>query len=98
MSCIFQINWNFLSNGCKIQSTKPEMCSVILPMHETIGRYGGLVLSLVASAMISDMEDRFTGVIELLSISRVWINCLSLCNLGKPYEIPRVAGRAKDQD
>ena len=60
------------------------MCSAIVPMHETIGRYGGLMLSLVASVMISEMEDRFTGVFKLLSISREWINCLSLCNLGKP--------------
>ena len=63
---------------------KPEMCSVIEPMHVTIGRYGGLILNLVASAMISEIEDRLTGVLKLLSLSRKWINCLCLCNLGKP--------------
>ena len=52
------------------------MCSVVVPMHETIGQYGGLMLSLVASAMISEMEDRFTGVFKLLSLSREWISCL----------------------
>ena len=60
------------------------MCSVIVPMHETIGRFGGLMLSLVASAMISEMEDRFTALSTLSSLSRELINCLSLCNLGEP--------------
>ena len=59
------------------------MCSVIVPMLETIDRYGGLMLSLVASAMTSEVEGRFTDVFKLLSINREWINCLSLC---KPYE------------
>ena len=48
-------------------------------MHENIGRYGGLILSLVASAMMSQMEDRFTDVFKLLSLSREWVNCSSLC-------------------
>ena len=55
-----------------MEYTKPEMCSVIVPMHETVGRYGGLMLSLVASAMISEMEDRFTDGLKLLSLSRGW--------------------------
>ena len=64
------------------------MCSVVVPMYESIGRYGGLMLILVASAMISEVEDRFTDVLKLLSLSREWINCLCLCNLGKPLKIP----------
>ena len=74
----------FLSNGCKIESTKPEMCSVIVPKHETIVRYGGLMLSLVVSVTISEVEDRFTDEFKLLSLCRERINCLSLCNLGEP--------------
>ena len=60
------------------------MCSVIVPMHEAISQYGGQMLSLVASAMILEVEDSFTDVLRLSSLSRVWINCLSLCNKGKP--------------
>ena len=60
------------------------MCSVIVPMHETIGRYGGLMLSLAPSAMISEVEDRFAIVLKPLSLSREWINCSSLYNVGKP--------------
>ena len=48
-----------------MESTKTEMCSVIVPMHEIIGRYGGLMLRLVASGMTSEMDDRFTDVIIL---------------------------------
>ena len=33
------------------------------------------MLSLLASAMISEVEDRFTVVLSLLSSSREWINC-----------------------
>ena len=53
---------------------KRQMCSVIVPMHKTIGQYGGLISNLVASAMISEVADRFTDVIKLLSLSREWIN------------------------
>ena len=60
------------------------MCLVIVPMHETIGRYGGLVSCLVDSAMIPEVEDRCTNEFELLSLCRERINCLNLCNLGKP--------------
>ena len=60
------------------------MCSVIVPKHETIGRYGGLMLSLVASATISEVEDRLTDEFKLLSLCRERINCLSLCRIGKP--------------
>ena len=49
-----------------MESTKPEMCSVIVPMHETIGRYDGLMLSLVASAIISEVKDSHTEVFKLL--------------------------------
>ena len=59
------------------------MCSVIVPMNENIGRYGGLMLSSVASVAISELEDRLTDVFRLLSLSLEWINCLSLRNLGK---------------
>ena len=41
------------------------------------------MLSLVAS-VISEVEDKFTDVFRLFSLSQEWINCLSLCNLGKP--------------
>ena len=54
------------------------MCLVIVPMHETIGRYGGLMLSLVASVTISEMEDRFTDEVKPLSLCRERINCLVL--------------------
>ena len=60
------------------------MYSVIVPMHETIGQYGCLMLSLVASAAISEVEDRFTDVFKLVLLCRERINCLSLYNLGKP--------------
>ena len=43
------------------------MCSVIVPMHDTIGRYGGRMLSLVVSPIISDVEDRFVDMLKLLS-------------------------------
>ena len=58
------------------------MSSVIVPMHETIGRYGGLKLSLVLQS--SEVEDSFTDVLRLWSLSREMINYLSLCKLGKP--------------
>ena len=38
MSSIFEITGIFLSNGSKKETTKPEMCSVIVPMQEIIGR------------------------------------------------------------
>ena len=42
------------------------------------------MLSLVASATISEVENRFTDVYKLLSLYRETSNCLCLCNLGKP--------------
>ena len=60
-----------------IDSTQPVLCSVIVPTHESIGRYGGLMLSLVALVMISQMEDRFSDVFRLLSLIREWNDCLS---------------------
>ena len=45
-----------------------ESCSVIVPIHKTNGQYGSLMLSLVAS-VISEVEDRFTGMFKLLSLS-----------------------------
>ena len=64
------------------------MCSVIVPMHEIIDRYGGQMLNFVASATISEVEDRFTDVLKLLSLSRECTSCQCLCNLGKSQKIP----------
>ena len=33
------------------------------------------MLNLLASAIISEVEDMFTDVLSLLSSSREWINC-----------------------
>ena len=69
MSCILQITGNFLSNCCKIKCYKPEMSSVIAHICETIGQYGGLRLSLVASPIILKVEDRLTCMSKLSSLS-----------------------------
>ena len=53
-----------------MESMKPEMCSVIVPMHQTIGQYGGLMLSLEASATSSEVEDRCTYVLRLIIMLR----------------------------
>ena len=36
----------------KMESTCPEMCSVNVPLQETIGLYGGLILRLLATCVI----------------------------------------------
>ena len=54
------------------------------------------MLSLVASATTLEEEDRFTDMLKLLSLSQEWINCLSLCNLGKPEKYLCMAGQAID--
>ena len=36
-------------------------------MHESIGRYGGLLLGLVASEIITEMEDRSTEELKISS-------------------------------
>ena len=46
------------------------MCSVIVPIHEAISQYGGLMLGLVASDMVLEVEDSFTNVFKLSSLSR----------------------------
>ena len=58
-----------------LMKCRRKLCSVIVHMYETICRYGGLMLSLLVSAMTSEGEDRFTDVLTLLSSSREWINC-----------------------
>ena len=40
---------------CKMESTCPEMCSVNVPLQETIGLYGGLISRLLASCVISSV-------------------------------------------
>ena len=54
------------------------------------------MLSFVASAMISEVEDRFTDVLKLLSLSREWTNSLSLCNLVNCKIYLHAAGQAMD--
>ena len=41
-------------------------------------------MCLVVSVILSDLEDRFTDIFKLLLVCRELINCLRLCNLGKP--------------
>ena len=37
---------------CKLESTCPEMCSVNVPLQETIGLYGGRISRLLATCVI----------------------------------------------
>ena len=84
ISSIIQITGNFLKQWMQDKIyEKPKMCSVIEPMHEAIGRCGGLVSSQVATVTISKVEDRITYEFNALSLCREMNNFLSLCNIGQ---------------
>ena len=51
----------------------------------SVSQYGGLLLSLVASIVVSEVVGRFLVVFRLLS--------LSLCDLGKQQKYLLVAGQ-----
>ena len=48
-----------------IECTKPEMCSVIVTLHETIGQCNGLALIFAVSVIMSMVGDRLMDVFEL---------------------------------
>ena len=72
-----------------MESTYPEVCSVSVPFEDTIGLYGGLMLSLVALSISCVVSINLPSVVCLLVL--VDMRWLSLCCFGKAWNVPGVA-------
>ena len=49
---VFEKAGYFVKKISKMESTCPEMCSVNVPLQESIGLYGGLISRLLATCVI----------------------------------------------